>query len=55
MLVSSAEKLLQLVGTRSGPTKRRALSDSNLFDTQMVLLKENFEKLDFEKKSSDDK
>ena len=29
--------------------------ESNLFDTQKVFLKEFFEKVDFEKKSADDK
>ena len=33
----------------TGTTKCWALSGSNLFDTQMVFLKEFFEKVDFEK------
>ena len=37
------------IGPRSGPTKRRAGSGSNMFDTQMVFLKDFFEKVDFEK------
>ena len=36
-------------GPRSGQTKGWAWSGSNLFDTQMVFLKEFFEKVDFEK------
>ena len=39
----------------SGPAKRRAWSVSNLFDTQMVYLKEVFEKVDFEKNSRQQK
>ena len=30
-------------------------SEYNLFDTQIIFLKEFFEKVDFEKKSADDK
>ena len=47
--VSSVDKLCKQFGPRSGPTKRRAWSGANLFDSQMVLLKEFFEKNDFEK------
>ena len=43
LLVSSAHNLCKQIGPRSGPTKRRAFSGSNLFDTQMVFLKEFFE------------
>ena len=35
-------------------TECQAGSGSNRFDTQMLLLKEFFEKVDFEKKSVDD-
>ena len=46
--------LLQTVsgGRRSGPTKRRAWSESKLFDTLRVFVKEFFEKHNFEKKVS---
>ena len=47
--VSSADKFCKQFGPRSGQTKRRACSRSYLFDTQMVFLKEFFEKVDFEK------
>ena len=47
--MSSADNFCKQFGPRSGPTKRRALSGSNLFDTQMVFLKEFFKKVDFEK------
>ena len=49
LLVSSAHILCKQIGRRSGPTKCRAWSGSNLFDTQMVFMKEFFEKVDFEK------
>ena len=41
-LVSSAANLSKQLGPRSGPTKCRAWSGSNMFDTQMVFLKEFF-------------
>ena len=44
LLESSAHKLCKQIGARSGPTKRWARSGSNLFDSQMVFLKELFEK-----------
>ena len=46
--MSSAENLCKQIGTRSDPTKRLAWSGSNPFDTQMVFLKDFFEKVDFE-------
>ena len=49
LLVSSADNFCKQFGPRSGPTKCRAWSGSNLFDTQMVFKKEFFEKVDFEK------
>ena len=49
LLVSSADNFCKQIGPSSGPTKSRAWSGSNLFDTQMVFLKEFFEKVDFEK------
>ena len=52
--MSSADNFCEQFGPRSGPTKCRAWSGSNLFDTLMVFLKEFFKKLDFEKKSADD-
>ena len=48
LLVLSADIFCKHVGTRSGPTKRRARSGSKLFDTLMVFLKEFFENVDFE-------
>ena len=42
LLVSSADNLCKQFGPRSGLTKRRAWSGSNLFDTQMVFLNEFF-------------
>ena len=48
-LLTSVDSLCKQFGSRSGPTKQQALSDSKLFDTQMVFLKEFFEKADFEK------
>ena len=47
--LSSANNLCKQIGPRSGPTKCRAWSGSNLFDTQMVFLKEFLEKVNFEK------
>ena len=55
LLVSSAHSLCKQIRPRSGPTFCRALAGSNVFDTHMVLLKEFFEKADFEKKSADNK
>ena len=49
LLVSSADKFCKQFGPRSGLTKSQALSGSKLFDTLMVLLKEFFKKVDFEK------
>ena len=48
----TAYNLCKQTGPRSGTIKCRAWSGSNLFDTQMVFLKEFFEKVDFEKKIS---
>ena len=42
LLVSSADNLFKQLGPRSGLTKRRAWSASNMFDTQMVFLKQFF-------------
>ena len=53
--MSFVDKLCKQFGPRSGPTKRRAWSGSKLIDTQLVFLKEFFEKVDFEKKSADNK
>ena len=50
LLVSSADNFCKQFGPRSGPTKCPAWSGSNLFHTQMVVPKEFFEKVDFEKK-----
>ena len=50
LLVSSADNFCQPIGPRSGLTKCQACSGFNLFDTQMVFLKEFYEKKnDFEK------
>ena len=54
-LVSSADNICKQLRARSGPTKRRAWSGSNRFDTQMVFLKEFFKNKWFWKKSADDK
>ena len=43
--VSSIDNLYKQFGPRSGPTKCQARSESKLFDTLMVFLKEFFEKL----------
>ena len=47
LLVSSAHDLCKLIGPRSGLTKCRAWSGSNLFDTRVVVMKEFLEKVDF--------
>ena len=47
--LSSADILCKQFGTRSGLTKCRAWSGSKLFDILKVILKEFFEKDDFEK------
>ena len=52
LIVSSADNICKQFVPRSGPTNCRACSGSKLFDT---LMKEFFEKVDFEKKSADDK
>ena len=49
LLEPFADNLCKQFGFRSGPTKCRAWSGSKLFDTLMVLLKEFFEKVEFEK------
>ena len=49
LLVLSADNLCKQFGPRSGPTKCRAWSESKLFDTLMVFLKEFFKIIDFEK------
>ena len=48
LLMTSADNLCKQLGPRSGP-KCRAISESKLFGTPMVFLKEFFEKVDFEK------
>ena len=55
LLVSSADNLCKQIGPRSGLTKRRAWSESNLFDTQMVFLKDFLEKERFWKTADDKK
>ena len=45
LLVSSTHKLCQQIQLRSGPTKCRALSGSDLSHTQMVFQKEFLKKL----------
>ena len=49
LLLSSADNLCKQFVSRSGPTKPRAWYGSNLFDTQIVFLKEFFKKIDFKK------
>ena len=53
--MSSADNFGKQFGPRSGPTNRRAWSGSKLFDILIVFLKEFFWKINFEKKSADDK
>ena len=55
LLVLSAHNLFEQIRPRSSPTFCRAWSASYLLDTQMVFLKEFFEKFNFEKKSAEDK
>ena len=52
LLGPSANNLCKQFGPRSGPTKCRAWSGSNLFDILIVLQKEFFENVNFEKKIS---
>ena len=47
LLVLSAEYRYKQFGPRSGPTKCRAWFGSKVFDTQMVILKEILERVDF--------
>ena len=53
--MSYADNFCKQFWPRSGPTKCPAWSGSNLFETQMVFLKEFSEKVDFEEKSAYDK
>ena len=53
--MTSADNFGKQFGPRSGPTNRRAWSGSKLFDILMVFLKEFFQKVNFEKKTADDK
>ena len=55
LLVSSADNLCKPFGPRSGRTECLARSECKLFDTLIVFLKEFFQKVDFEKKSADNK
>ena len=55
LLVSSAENFCKQFGPRSGLTNCRAWSGPKLFLTLIVFRKLFFEKVDFEKKSADDK
>ena len=50
-LLTSADNHFKQFGPRSGPTE----SGSKLFDTQMVFLKDFFEKVDLEKTADDEK
>ena len=47
--MSSVDNVSKQFGPRSGPKICWALSESNLFGTQMVFQKEFFEKVDLEK------
>ena len=49
LLVSSSDNVCTQFGLRSGLTKRRAWSGSNLFDTQMVFLEEYLKNGRFQK------
>ena len=51
----SADYLYKQFGPRSGPTECQSWSGSKRFDTLIVFLKQFFEKVNFEKKSADDK
>ena len=53
--LSSADIHRRQFGPRSGPTECRSWSGSRLLDTLMVFLKEFFKKVNFEKKSADDR
>ena len=53
--MSSADNFYKQFRPRSGLTIYRARSESKLFDTLMLVPKEFFEKVDFEKKIADDK
>ena len=57
LIVSSADNSFKQSGPRPGQTKCWAfhLAVSKQFDTLIVFLKAFFEKVDFEKKSADDK
>ena len=54
-MVISADNIGKQFGPRSGPMNCQAWSGSKLFDILMVFLKEIFQKVNFEKKSADDK
>ena len=49
----SADNFCKQFGPRSVPTKCRAWSGSKLFDALKEILKEFFQKVDFEKNSAD--
>ena len=52
LLVSSAENFCKQFGSRSGPTKHRAWSESKLFDTLIeFLIKVDFEKISRQQKA----
>ena len=49
------DNLYKQFGPRSGPTKHWAQFGSKLFDTMLVFVKESFEKVNFERQSTDNK
>ena len=53
--VTPADNLGKQFGPKSGPTIRPACSGSKLFNILMVFFKNFFKKVNFEKKSADDK
>ena len=53
--LSSAENLCKQFGPRSGPTFCWSLSRSKLLDSLIVLLKDYFEKVNFEDKENHEK
>ena len=53
-LLLSADHLSKQFGPRSGPTEHRSCPESIPFDTLTGFLKQIFENVNFEKKSSED-
>ena len=55
LLLSSVDNLCKQFGSSSGSLKCPSSSRSRQFDTLILFLKEFFEKVDFEKKSAEDR